>query len=239
MRRRGITLIELLTAMALSGIVILGLVTVFGEAVQQQLTDGQRREEFEQSIGFEDRVRHLISHSYLSMVEGDQNTFFIGRTVSGSSIGNNAADELVFTTLGTGIPGQALTTTEVDFDARNEQFGPIGGPVEIAITKNPIGQGGDSTGVFLREQKPSDSDPEQGGFESVLDDGIESVSFEFFDGNDWVSEWDSLVTRALPLAVRVSYTRVEDTETVRVFVVRLQNEAPAQPQEEEGGEGGT
>jgi len=236
--RRGITLIELLTAMALSGIVIMGLVAAFGAAVSQQLTDGQKREEFELSIGFEERVRQLIAHAYLSPIAEDQNTFFIGRTVSGSSLGNNAADELIFTTIGTGIPGQALTSTETDFDARNQQFGPIGGTREIAITRSPIGQGGSGDGVYLREQQPSDSDPEQGGYEVVLDDGINDVSFEFWDGTDWIADWDTAVSRALPLAVRVSYTRSEDSSNVRVFVVRLQNELPAQPVEEEGGNGG-
>jgi type II secretory pathway component PulJ len=231
-------LIELLTAMALSGIVLVGLVSVFGAAVTQQLTDGQKREEFEASIGFEQRVRKLISHAYLSPVETDLNSFFIGRTVSGTSLGSNASDELVFTTVGLGIPGNATTSDEVDFDARNQTLGPVGGTVEVAITLTPIGQGGDGEGVYIREQRPADTDPDQGGFESVLDSGIESISFEFFDGTDWIGDWDTSVTRALPRAVRVSYTLVDESETVRMFVVRLANEAPAAPVED-GGEGGT
>lgn len=236
--RRGITLIELLTAMALSGIVLVGLVSVFGAAVAQQLSDGQKREEFEASIGFEQRMRKLISHAYLSPVATDQNSFFIGRTVSGSSLGANASDEIVFTTVGTGIPGNATNTAETDFEARNQQLGPVGGTVEIAITLTPIGQGGEGEGVYIREQRPADSDPDQGGFESVLDAGVESISFEFFDGTDWIGDWDTTVTRGLPRAVRVTYTLVDD-ETQRMFVVRLANEAPVAPVQEEGGEDGT
>lgn len=236
--RRGITLIELLVAMGLSGVVVLGLVAAFGAAVNQQLTDGQKREEFEQSIGFEKRVRNLLSHAYLSGIPNDQNTYFLGRTMSGaSSLGSNASDEVVFTAIGNGLPAGALNSTEVDFDARNEQFGPVGGPLEVAITMTPVGQGGDSTGVYLREQKPADSDPDQGGFEQVIDDRIEAVSFEFHDGVDWIGEWDSALEGGLPRAVRVSYTITDDPETVRSFVVRLTNEAPPAQQEEEGGGG--
>lgn len=232
---RGITLIELLTAMALSGIVLVGLVSVFGAAVSQQLTDGQKREEFEASIGFEQRVRNLIAHAYLNGDQNDTNSYFHGRNVSGNSLTSNGSDEIVFTTVGTGIPANATNSSEADFDARNQQFGPIGGPTEVAISMTAVGSGGGDGGVFLREQKPSDSDPDQGGYESVIDGDIESVSFEFFDGTDWVGEWDTGAQRTLPTAVRVSYARVDDPENVRTFVVRIPNQAPVQPVQEGAG----
>ncbi len=235
MRRRGITLIELLTAMALSGIVLMGLVATFAAAVQQQITDGQRRELFEQNAAFERRVRQYISHAYMSEDAADQTTFFHGRTLNGaSSLGANAADELTFTTVGIGVPGNAINNEETEFEVRNQTLGPVGGAQEISISMTPIGQSS-SEGVFLREQSPSDTDPDQGGMESIIDQGITSVSFEFFDGTDWIGEWDSALNRSLPLAVRVTYERADEEGETHVFVVRLANQLVAAPQGEDDG----
>jgi prepilin-type N-terminal cleavage/methylation domain-containing protein len=238
MRRRGITLIELMTAMVLSGIVLVSLVSVFATSVQQQLTDGQAREAYETEASFEERVRKYLSHAYLNPDPANQTTFFHGRVLNGASaLGSDAADELVFTTIGTGVTGAAANSTETDFAARNQQFGPVGGTNEVSISMTPVGQGGDNQGVFLREQNPSDTDSEQGGYESIMDPDIETVSFEFYDGTDWLGEWDSDSNRSLPRAVRINYTRSGDSDTVHTFVVRLVNEAPAVADQQGGANG--
>lgn len=237
-RRRGITLIELLTAMALSGIVLMGLVSTFAMAIQTQLADGQKREEFETNAAFEQRVRNLISHAYITTDAADLNTFFHGRTLNGaSSLGANASDELTFTTVGTGVAGSAINNAETDFDARNQAVGPVGGVKEVSISMTPVGQAS-AEGVFLREQEPSDTDPDQGGEEQVMDSGIASVSFEFFDGTDWIGDWDTDTNRTLPLAVRVTYQRTDDEGTNRVFVVRLTNQVVNAAAQQGGANGG-
>ncbi|MEQ1823754.1 MAG: prepilin-type N-terminal cleavage/methylation domain-containing protein [Fimbriimonadaceae bacterium] len=221
--KRGFTLIELLTAMALSGIVLVGIVSAMGLAISTQRADGQKRADFETKLVFENRVRNLLTHAYVSSDTNDTKTYFIGRVLSGSSgIGSSAtADELVFTSVGLGVPSNVQSTTETDFEQRNATYGPVGGPTEIALSMEAVGDAGERTGVFLREQHPADADNELGGYESVLDDTISAVSFEFYDGTDWVGEWGQDGTRTLPLAVRVTYQRGEEDDATHVFVVRM------------------
>ncbi|MEQ1935628.1 MAG: prepilin-type N-terminal cleavage/methylation domain-containing protein [Fimbriimonadaceae bacterium] len=223
MRTRAFTLIELLTAMALSGIVLIGTVAAMGVAVRTQNADGARRAEFETKLGFENRIRKILGHAYVSSDPNNTNTYFIGRVLSGGSeLGDSASsDELVFTAVGMGVPSNVQATTETDFEQRNATFGPVGGPTEIGISMQAVGDAGDRTGIFIREQHPADSDTELGGYESVLDDGISGVSFEFFDGTDWIGEWGNDGARTLPLAVRVTYQRTDEEDTTHVFVVRM------------------
>ena len=49
------------------------------------------------------------------------------------------------------------------------------------------------------------------------------LGFEFYDGIEWVTVWDTLnSTRRLPAAVRVSYTLSTDSEAqTHTFVVPL------------------
>jgi hypothetical protein len=54
---------------------------------------------------------------------------------------------------------------------------------------------GERTGLFQRVQRPADGDPTQGGREWLLDPQIDRVGFQFFNGTDWVDEWDTILGR--------------------------------------------
>jgi hypothetical protein len=58
--------------------------------------------------------------------------------------------------------------------------------------------------------------------ELVLDPDINSISYEFYNGADWDTSWDTQAINPprLPAAVRITYRRVND-EVDRQFVVRL------------------
>ena len=75
----------------------------------------------------------------------------------------------------------------------------------------------------MREQRPSDGDAYQGGYESVLDSRVASMSFEFWNGETWQGEWDTLTqgSRRLPAAIRVTYTFDGEESTPHSFVVRI------------------
>lgn len=209
--------------MALSGIVLIGIVGAMSVAVSTQRNDGAKRTEFEGKLGFENRIRKLLTHAYVSPQEDSTTTYFIGRVLSGGSdLGTSASsDELVFTVVGLGVPANVQASTEVDFEQRNATFGPVGGPTEIGISMQAVGDAGDRTGVFVREQHPADADTDLGGYESVLDENISGVSFEFFDGTDWIGEWGQDGGRTLPLAVRVTYQRTDEEDATHIFVVRM------------------
>jgi hypothetical protein len=126
----------------------------------------------------------------------------------------------VFTARGERVPSAVLLSQD-DFETNNERFGPQGGTAEIAISTTPVGEAGNRTGVFLREQRPADGDETQGGNESVLDPEVTDIRFQFYDGAQWVGDWDTDETgRRIPAIVRVIY-RIADEEQDRNLFIKL------------------
>ena len=115
-----------------------------------------------------------------------------------------------------------MDTTD-DFETANQKFGPQGGVSEYTLSLSPTGQPTtDKQGLFLRVQTPADGDAKQGGNETLFMEGISTIQFEFWDGQQWLTTWDSVAvqTRRLPAAVRVTYRGANET-TDRVIVIRL------------------
>ncbi len=75
--RRGVTLLELLTALVIAGFLVVGLTTSFYSAVQYELRAPEARNRNVDRYAFEDRVRALLSAAYLSTDANDQNLYFI------------------------------------------------------------------------------------------------------------------------------------------------------------------
>jgi hypothetical protein len=110
-----------------------------------------------------------------------------------------------------------------DFETLNDQYGPQGGVAEIQLSLTPVGQPASSdTGLFLREQRPADSDSSQGGNESLLMPNVTTIQFEFFDGLQWQETWDTITSgsRRIPSAVRVTY-QLTGEDQQRFIIVRL------------------
>jgi hypothetical protein len=184
------------------------------------------RQELLQQISFEDKLRNLLSRAFVDEDLANDHTYFIGQSdPSGNSVGDagTGATELIFTTTGGPMSGRAVADTDTDFEARNERLGPVGGVTENRLALSPIGEAGDRNGLFHREQTPADLDPDQGGYESVIDERIVAMSFEFFDGLEWVPDWDTRTAdRRVPSAIMVSYM-FDGDETQRQLIVRLRN----------------
>ncbi len=117
-----------------------------------------------------------------------------------------------------------MASVETDFETRNESFGAVGGLSEVSVSDTPVGENApaDLNATFMREQRPADSDPDQGGYEKVFSDRATQITFEFYDGQEWLTEWDTRDgNRVLPYAVRVRYVWDEDLEVPFQFVVSL------------------
>ncbi len=147
-----------------------------------------------------------------------------GAQVTGSSSGGSGdADTLMFTVVGRPVPAKVLAADPSDdFETNNQHFGPQGGITEYAICMTPVGDSQGQKGVILREQVPADEDATQGGYESVLEPDITKISFQFYDGTQWQSSWNTFAqtTRQVPAAIRVSYSMPGETQD-RVFIVGL------------------
>ena len=129
---------------------------------------------------------------------------------------------LVFT--GTeSIPPRVLGATSRDFATLNSQYGPVGSAVETALSMTPVGDAGGRTGLFLRTQCPADADLTQGGLEGLISDKLQDIRFQFYDGTQWASTWDSRSAPQkgkLPLEIQVAYLFTGDDQ-VHSFLVRL------------------
>jgi hypothetical protein len=129
----------------------------------------------------------------------------------------------MFTVMGRPLPSRVLAEDpNDDFETENTNYGPQGGIAEYAIGMTPVGDPSGQKGVILREQVPADQDATQGGYETILEPDITNISFEFYDGTQWQSSWNTFAqtTRQLPAAIRVSYTMPGEAQD-RVFIVGL------------------
>ncbi len=229
-RARGFTLIEVLTVAAVMALLAVGVARTFQTGLSYEIRARRDRTAERATRVFEDRLRTLLEHAYLSSNTTDTGTYFT--TTPASSPGtttnnnNNQSATLVFTAVGLKPAGAVLNPSqEDDFETLNEKYGPQGGVAEIQLGTSPTGQPtGALTGLFLREQRPADADASQGGTERVFNPDVSEIQFEFFDGATWQPTWDTVSsgTRRLPAAVRVTYTLTSETQQ-HVLVIRLPN----------------
>ncbi len=241
MNRRGVTLVELLIALA-----IVALVTATsGRALVTSLSYGDRmrlgREDQSKRQSFEDGIRSLLSATYVDPDATNGNTYFIGGKSSGTPTqlgqtsgqggngsnsgtltdGGTAPDSMIFTITGARLSGAVLDSTN-DFETNNQKFGPVGGVSEIALSLTANNDPGGHQGLFIRRQTPADGDHTQGGFQSVLSPDVSQITFEYFDGTNWDPQWDTTTqgSRRLPSLIRVTYRFTQDNRD-HIFMVRI------------------
>lgn len=214
-KRSGLTLIELLVASIVVGILTMALSSAFASGLSYPNRASASRERELARVRFEDRIRELLANATVTSEANDTASYFVA--------GAEAAGEenrLTFTTASSTIPGAVAASTDT-FEDQNQRYGPQGGLKEVSIGLTPVGQTNQTTGVFVREQRPSDGDNTQGGFEEQLDAAVNNIQFEFYDGTTWLTDWDTaLYSRRIPAAVRVTY-QLEEEDQPRVMVVRL------------------
>ena len=232
--RRGITLIELLLTLGLTVLVLVaaGRAFITGLNFSAQLSAG--RAAISERVTFEENLTTLLRRAYLSSDTTSSNTFFIAgdTTQTASSTGlqqgqNNSpsgsgTDSLTFSIVGRRLPGSLLTSQD-DFETNNRQLGTYGGVTEVSLQTTPLGDGGaGKQGLFVREQTPSDGDPTQGGYESLYNETVSQIKFEFFDGTQWITDWDtrSQTAKRLPPTIRVTYRFTGDDDD-HIFLIQV------------------
>ena len=227
MTRRGLTLIELLIALAITVMLIVSVAFAYGAGMQFQMRVPEQDAEMRRIVQFEERARRIIEGAFLTADETDQTSYFTALSTSGDLTN---LDTMVFTTLGAPPTSAFLASTE-EFEVLNERFGPQGGLAEVAFSIVPVGEATVEGALYLRVQRPADGDPTQGGTESAILEGVETFAFEFFNGTEWVAEWDTFTAqRRLPAAIRLIYGLVdEDVDRVLTVRVPLSDVTPEDP----------
>lgn len=235
----GISLLELLVALMMSAVVIVGVAGAYTEAIAFDRQNTQAHESADARIQLEDQIRSLLQGAFVSSSATDSSTYFLGDE-SGNVENTTAADTLIFTTMSVGLNGSEINDTTDDSETLNQTYGTQGGVTEIALSMTAVGDNGQSKqGLFMREQRPADGDPTQGGYETLLSSDVKSIMFEFYDGANWDPTWSTsgvnaqsttnlnidtsgVDGRRIPAAVRVTYTLNNDPDEIQhVFIVRL------------------
>ena len=221
MRRRGITLIEVLLVVGMIAILTGALARSYASAIgfEQHFREG--RADAEQIRLFEDRLRTLLEHAYLSADTADTATYFIGGDTQQGDTSGGPPNTITFSAAGQRISSTALASQD-DFETMNNTIGPQGGVEEVTLGMTPVGQStSNQSGLFIREQRPADGDPTQGGYEKLFSGDIREISFEFYDGSQWQTAWDTRTgQKRLPAAVRIQY-KLSNDDANRTFIVKL------------------
>ena len=221
-REAGLTLIELLVAIGIGGIVVAASAVAFRAGVDH-LYFSQRVLQTEQSKSdWTSGLRQSLSCAAISSDANDTKSFFIASSDEASS--DLGATRITFTSSYSYLPGGSLSA-ELTFDDVHDTYGPLGGLAEYSYGTVATGDAGNATGMFERIQRPVDADPLQGGFESLVSADVSEIGFQFWDGSEWLSEWDTRSgTRRLPAAVKVQYRLTdESTDQLHQFVVIIPN----------------
>jgi prepilin-type N-terminal cleavage/methylation domain-containing protein len=240
-RQAGLTLIELMITVAIMALLSAAVAAAFVAGLDAERTQARRRDAQRQTATTERRITALLEGAKLGASATDRTTYFVGDNVGdtlgpvgtgsgtanpGSTLGGDGdlgCSRLTFTTAAGDVPMRVRDDAD-DFETQQQKNGPVGGVAEVEWATTPVGDAGDKTGLFERLQRPSDGDPSQGGTETLLGAQIDQIGFQFWNGTDWVTTWDTIngTQRRLPAAVRVQYTLLgEPKGTLHAFVVPI------------------
>jgi prepilin-type N-terminal cleavage/methylation domain-containing protein len=215
--RRGFTLIEILVAISLL-VIIVGIVyasfsTVIYATEQARLSSDELRLRQFLTRQFQENFASL----YADVALIDENSAFIGASEDGS---NGPMDWVEFSAMsplmgGLSPPGMIKRVSYAGSTSNDSgmQLGSLvgdgdtyaNGPQleasEWLLVNGETDEEGDRSGFNFKEESDSMqfSDIDSPGW-SVP---ISSIDFSFFDGAEWVEEWDSYAENRLPWAVRI------------------------------------
>jgi type II secretory pathway pseudopilin PulG len=226
----GITLLEILVAATLSVVLLSALSYAFIAGVDLERRQNARRAEGSRQEILETRLSEWIRGAKLNADATDLLTYFQGES-TGNENTDLGCDRLTFTTAAASVPLSAVSSTE-DFETQQQTRGPLGGVAEVSLATTPVGQvPDDRTGLFERVQRPSDGDATQGGIETLLTADVSEIGFQFWDGTQWTTNWNTTSgERRLPSAVKVNYIlrageesndNASDATGIRSFVVPI------------------
>lgn len=206
---RGFTVLELLVALIMTLFLIGAIGTAYQLSTDYSRKTPERLNAFQDEIQLRRTLLDLVQGTYVSADNDDRLSYFIAANSTGQA---STADSLTFTTLSRRIDGGFLLDQDSTFEELNDKYGPQGGLTEVSINISPVGDPGDDReGLFLRIQSPSDGDPTQGGTERLLIPDITNVTYEFWDGTQWIDNWDTINggQRRIPPAFRLTLERAD------------------------------
>ncbi|MBA7479734.1 hypothetical protein ES707_15170 [subsurface metagenome] len=188
----GFTLIELVVAIAILGIIVTVIYSSFTSVVALITRSDNTDESFQLARVVFDR----IGRDFLCFYRHDSTTVFLHAVDDFTSGYDN--DRIDFLTASY-IPGPSDP--------------PAGDVIEVGYFLDP-----DESGILIRRVDITpDKKPEQGGYLIPIADNVAGFDVEYFDGEEWYSEWGEERKKLLPKALRITLSIKEDFMTKRIF----------------------
>jgi len=193
-RRRGFTLVELITSTAILSIILAATFRAFHVAHQTEAKVGASNRMMQNARVALDRMSQAFRSAYRSRFRNED--YFQGT----DEVFNDFNDDSVcfYSVFDTPMfaEGPESDVCEVEFFvARDEES--------------------DETGLFMRRDQGFDEDPDQGGFVTHLADGVIGLEVKYYYLGDWQDDWDNELEQGLPEAVMVTITLVDRQQSSR------------------------
>ena len=192
-KRLGVTLVEVMVAMAIIAIVSTLLYTAFSQTAMNKRrieTDLDRQHEIRMGL---ERVARELSMAYVSIQVNPSPTLQAVRTCF---IGKDDG-------AGSRIDFTSFSHRRLYRDAHESDQNEL----SYFVTRHPEDAGRNV--LARREQNRVDDDPEQGGRTQILIDDVNSFELSYLDplSGEWLSTWDStqgaMQPNRLPTQVRI------------------------------------
>jgi type II secretion system protein J len=198
----GFTLIEVLLALMISAIVLVIIGSFFAGALKvQQHVNGS----VDEALPIE-RALNLLEKDLKNAVA--PGGLLAGPLQSGSADGGVDANSgiQIYTTTGLMMPNSPWSEIQkvtYGLQAPTDSSANNGKDLIRTVTRNLLTTG-------------AEDDDEQN-----LASGIESLTFSYFDGNNWIDSWDDSTETNLPMAVRVNVQMAADQNAARPDPIQL------------------
>lgn len=197
--RRGFTLVELLISMSLLSILLVVIYSSFAN-ITDIIGDCRKRERVFRRVTLAFRqMAHDLEGAYLS--KENERLLFTGTLDSSEGV---RRDSLNFAT--TSFWRKKDSSGEYDLK-------------EVSYSLREV-----SPGDYLLERKEKPAWGDLKGEDSRTMDfgrGFKSLKIEYFDGKDWVEEWDSGAQGELPVSLKITLEAFTDGEKVSQFTTEV------------------
>ena len=178
----GFTLLEIVISVGILVVILAIIYSTFNSSMKVFSAMETREDAYGQTRVILNRMAEEIGSAYWS--DANPNTGLLGE--------DKEED---------GLPFDSLHLTSLSHirwvkDSRESELCEIGYYLE---TDREM----EKTFLFRREDWNVDGTLEEGGITLELAEGIDGLNFRYYDGEEWVDDWDSKAKRELPKAIEI------------------------------------
>ncbi len=180
----GFTLLEVVISVGILAVILAIVYNTFNSSMKALTAMETRGDAYAQARIVLNRMSEEIGSIYLSETNPNTGTGLLGED---EDEGDLPFDSLHFT---------SLSHLRWIKDSKESELCEIG----YYLEKD------DETGesfLFRREDWNVDGNLEEGGRPLELAEGVDGINFRYYDGDEWVDDWDSRIKGKLPQAIEV------------------------------------